>query len=89
MLGHFVFIWSFLRSYFRIMSNPSSQTAIYSSRNKCQMAPNEKVYFHEKLGLKSKTPGKSVFVDCKSAVFEEKMKERGSMHEHFPLCGSA
>ena len=39
--------------YFRIMSNPS-QKAIYSSRNKSQMAPNEKVSFHEKLWLRSK-----------------------------------
>ena len=61
-------------SYFRIMSNPS-QKATYSSRNKSQMAPNEKVPFHEKLGLRSKTPSKSLVFNCESAVFEEKMKE--------------
>ena len=70
------------------MSNPS-QTAIYSSRNKSQMAPNEKVFFHEKLGLRSTTPGKSHVVDRESPVFEEKMKERGSIDRHFALGGSA
>ena len=75
-------------SYFRIMSNPS-QKAIYSSRNKSQMAPNEKVSFHEKLGLRSKTPSKSRALDRESPVFEEKMKERGSMYDHFALGGSA
>ena len=88
MLGHFVFRGSFVGPYFRIMSNPS-QNAIYSPRNKSQMAPNEKVHFHEKLGLRSKTPGKSHVFDRESPVFEETMKERVSMHEHFPLCGSA
>ena len=70
------------------MSNPL-QKAIYSSRNKSQMAPNEKVHFHDKLGLRSKTPGKTNVVDRESPVFEEKMKERGSIDEHVPLCGSA
>ena len=40
------------------------------------MAPNEKVPFHEKLGLRSKTQSKSHVVDRESPVFEEKMKER-------------
>ena len=75
-------------SYFIIMSNPS-QKAIYSYRNKSQMAPNEKVCFHEKLGLRSKTPGKNNVVGRESPVFEEKMKERGSIDEHFALGGSA
>ena len=57
------------------MSNPS-QKAIYSSRNKSQMAPNEKVPFHEKLGLRSNTPDKSNVFDHESPVFEEQMKER-------------
>ena len=70
------------------MSNPS-QKAIYSSRNKSQMAPNEKMHFHEKLGLRSKTPGTSYVFDCDSPVLEEKMKERGSIDEHFALGGSA
>ena len=35
------------------MSNPS-QKAIFYSRNKYQMAPNEKFFFHEKKGLRSK-----------------------------------
>ena len=50
--GTFLFIRMFFLSYFRIMSNPS-QKAIYSSRNKSQMAQNEKVFFHEQLGLRS------------------------------------
>ena len=70
------------------MSNPS-QKAIYSSRNKSQMAPNEKVPFHEKLELRSNTPGKSHVFDRESPVFKEKMKERGSTDEHFALGGSA
>ena len=86
--GSFLFRRSFFGPYFRIMSNPS-QTAVYSSRNKSQMAPNEKVFFHEKLVLRSKTWGKSPCFYCKSPVFEESMKERGSTYEHFPLCGSA
>ena len=53
------------------------------------MAPNEKQPFHEKLRLKSKTPNKSNAFDRESPVFEERMKERGSMYEHCPLCGSA
>ena len=53
------------------------------------MAPNEKVPFHEKLGLRSTTPGKSYVSDRKSPVFEETMKERGSIDEHFALGGSA
>ena len=52
---------------------PSLQRAIYSSRNKSQMAPNEKMPFHEKLGLRSNTPGKSHVFDRESRVFEEKM----------------
>ena len=53
------------------------------------MAPNKKMLFHEKLGLRSKTPGESQFVDRKSPVFEEQMKERGSIDEHVALGGSA
>ena len=53
------------------------------------MAPNEKVPFHEKLGLSSKTPGKSHVFDRGSPVLEEKMKERRSIDEHFALGGSA
>ena len=78
----------FCWTYFRIMSNPS-QKAICSSRNKSQMAPNGKVLCHEKLGLRSNTWGKRLCFGRKSPVFEESMKERRSMYEHFPLCGSA
>ena len=53
------------------------------------MAPNKKVPFHEKLGLRSNTPGKSHVFDRESPVFEEKMKERRSIDEHFALGGSA
>ena len=88
MLGHFLFRMLFSGSYFRIMSNPSQNT-IYSSRNKSQMAPNDKVAFHEKLGLRSNTWGKNPFFYRGNQVSEETMKERGSMYEHFPLCGSA
>ena len=70
------------------MSNPS-QKAVYSSRNKSQMAPNEKVLFHEKLGLRSKTWGKRLCFGRESPVFEENMKERRSIDEHFALGGSA
>ena len=70
------------------MSN-RSQKAIYSSRNKSQMAPNEKVSFHEKLGLRSNTSCKSYVFDRESQVVEEKMKERGSIDEHVALGGSA
>ena len=70
------------------MSNPS-QKAIYSSRNKSQMAQNEKVFFHEKLGLRSKHRVTTPVFDRRNQVFAESMKERGSMYEHFPLCGSA
>ena len=44
---------------------------------------------YEKLGLRSKHQVKVVFVDRRKCVFAETMKERGSMYEHFPLCGSA
>ena len=70
------------------MSNPS-QKAIYSSRSQSQMAPHEKVFFRETLGLTSETPGKSNAFDRGSPVFEKEMKERGSMDEHFTLAGSA
>ena len=53
------------------------------------MAPNEKVPFHETLGLRSNTPGKSNVFDRESPGFEEKMKERRSIDEHFALGGSA
>ncbi len=53
------------------------------------MAPNEKLPFHEKLGLRSKTPGRNHVFDRESPVFEENMKERGSIDEHFALGGSA
>ena len=53
------------------------------------MAPNEKVPFHEKLGSRSKTPGKSYVFDSESPVFEENMQERRSIDEHFALGGSA
>ena len=53
------------------------------------MAPNEKVPFHEKLGLRSQPPRKSHGFDCENPVFEEKMKERRSIDEHFALGGSA
>ena len=74
MLGNLVFRRSFFGSYFRIMSNPS-QKAICSTRNKSQMAPNEKMCFHEKLGLRSNTPGKRLCFGRESPVFEESMKE--------------
>ena len=53
------------------------------------MAPNEKVPFHEKLGLRSKTLGENYVFDRESPVFEENVKERGSIDEHFALGGSA
>ena len=58
-------------------------------KNTPHMSPNEKVYFHEKLGLRSTTPGKSRFCYRKSQFFEEHLIERGSMYDHFALCGSA
>ena len=70
------------------MSNPS-QKAIHSSRNKSQMAPNTKMPFHDKLGLRSKTPSKSNVFDRENPILEEKMKERGSIDEHVALGGSA
>ena len=70
------------------MSNPP-QKAVCSTRNKSKKAPNEKVLFHENLGSRSKTWGKRLCFGRESPVFEESMKERGSMYEHFPLCGSA
>ena len=88
MLGHFVFRRLFFGSWFRIMLSPS-QKAICSSRNKSQIAPNEKVLFEEKLGLILNTWSKRLCFGPKSPVFEETMKERGSMYEHFPLCRSA
>ena len=52
------------------------------------MAPNESA-FPWKTGVEIKNLRyKSVF-ERKSQVFEESIKERGSMYEHFPLCGSA
>ena len=86
-LVHLLFRRSFFGPYFRIMSNPS-QKAIYSSRNKSQMAPNEKVFFMKNWGWDHKYRVKVHFYN-QSPVFEERMKERGSMYEHFPLCGSA
>ena len=53
-----------------------SQKAICSSRNKSKMAPNEKVFFQDKLGLRSKTWGKRLCFGRESPVFEESMKER-------------
>ena len=53
------------------------------------MAQNEKGASHEKLRLRSKTPGKSNVFYRGSPVFEEKMKDRGSIDEHFALGGSA
>ena len=49
-------------------SSPSSPKGgrTKSSRNKPQMAPNKKVSFHEKLGMRSNTPGKSLAFDRKS-----------------------
>ena len=70
------------------MSNPP-QKVICSSRNKSQMAPNEKVCFHEKLGSRLKSPRKSLLVDRKRQFFQENMKERGSRYGHVALCGSA
>ena len=74
---------------FPFLPSPLPVPSFSSSRNKSQMAPNEKVFFHEKLGLRLKTWGKRLCFGRESPVFEETMKERGSMHEHFPLCGSA
>ena len=53
------------------------------------MAPNEKVCFHEKLGLRSKTQRKSNVFGSETQLFEENMIERKSMYGHFALCGSA
>ena len=74
MLGYLLFRRSFFGSDFRIMSNPS-QKAICSSRNESQMAPNEKVSFHAKLGLRPKTRGKSHVFDRESPVSEEHIEE--------------
>jgi hypothetical protein len=57
--------------------------------SKSQMAPNEKVTYHGKLWLRSKAQCKSHVVDRESPAFEENVKERGSIDEHFTLCGSA
>ena len=48
-------------------------------------------FFLEKLGSRSKTWGKRLCFGRESPfffVFLETMKERGSMYEYFPLCGS-
>ena len=73
-LEHVWFRRSFLGSYFRIMSNPS-QKAICSSRNKSQMAPNEKVLFHEKLGLRSNTWGTIPFLIVKVQFLKKLWKK--------------
>ena len=39
--------------------------------------------------LISTTEVKGYMLGSENQVFEEQMKERGSMFEHFPLCGSA
>ena len=54
------------------MSNPS-QKAIYVLQ---EINPNEKVPFHEKLGLRSQTPGKNNVCDRESLVFDEHMTDR-------------
>ena len=53
------------------------------------MAPNEKVSFQQKLGLRSKTLGKNQFFDRRSSLFEENLIEKGSMYGHFALSRSA
>ena len=81
-LGHLVFRRSCFGSNFRIMSNPP-QKAVYSTREKSQMAPNEKVLFHDKLGSRSNTWGKRLCFGRECPVFLESMEERGSMYFHF------
>ena len=49
----------------------------------------KKMPFHGKLGLRSKIQRKSYVFDRENPVFEEKMKERRSIDEHFALGGSA
>ena len=94
---HVVIIFVNIEYIFQHQTDPYRNSASFdvpdsspsSSRNKSQMAPNEKVPFHEKLGLRSKTPGKLHVFDRENPVFEETMKDRGSIDEHFALCGSA
>ena len=53
------------------------------------MAPDEEVHLHHKFGVKWNTLGISNVVDCGNPGFEERTKDRGSIHEHFALGGSA
>ena len=74
----------YMNLYVGSSSNKSSET----SWHKPQMAPNEKVSFHEKLGLRSKTPSSSPWFHHRIQLFEENLIERGSMYGHFAFSGS-
>ena len=56
---------TFVGSYFRAMPSPSQQATHYvnSSRNKTQMAQRDKVFGHDELESRSKTPGGSRAVE--------------------------
>ena len=49
----------------------------------------KKGLFMKTLGMRSKTPGQINVFDREGPVFEEKMKDRGSIDEHVALGGSA
>ena len=74
------------------MLNPP-QEAVCSSRNKSNKAPNENGLVHEKnWGRDQNLEVKGYVLVVKVKFFPfffGNMKERGSMYEHFPLCGSA
>ena len=67
------------------MSNPSHKP-IYSSRNKSQMAPNKKMFFHEKLGLRSKTWGKNPLFIAKVKFLKKVWKKEDQCTVIFPLA---
>ena len=57
------------------LRSPSLQGAIYSSTNKSQMAPNEKVCFYDKLGLRSKHEAKIRCLIVKVQVLKKVWKK--------------
>ena len=86
-LGHFLFRRSFFESILDLCWTRRKRLYILQEINPRWL--QMKKCFSWKTRVVIKTPGKSKFFYRRNQVFAESIKEKGSMYEHFPLCGSA
>ena len=86
-LGHFVCIRLF-DSILELCRTHRKRLYVLQEINQRRLQM-KKYFFRKNWGRDKQLEVKGRFLVAKNQFFEESMKDRGSMCEHFPLCGSA